>query len=286
MPFNLIHVLGAAAVAAVPAAALGLAGFDGGSLSGEGAVRAAETVAIAPGSFDFPVPGESLLAGRSAAPPIARVEFDRPVRMMKYQVSVSDYRRCVDAGGCLSADAMPGPDGAAVPVTGVSYLDASAYAAWYSGVTGRSWRLPTAAEWAFAAGERFAVEETAPAGDPGNPAVAWISRYRQDAAAKRKPDPEPRAQGFFGANRSGVWDMAGNVFEWTSTCLDGEEHADCGARVLEGRHRTWMASFIRDGRSGGCAMGAPPEILGFRLVLDESLVARLRELGRMVGAVL
>jgi formylglycine-generating enzyme required for sulfatase activity len=279
-------MFGAASLAGISAAALGLAGPGGASTASEVVVSAA-TVEIAPGSFDFPLPDESLMMGRSAAASTRRVEFHRPLRVMKYQVSFADYRRCVEAGGCLAADARPAPDGAAVPVTGVNYLDASAYAAWYSKATGRSWRLPTAAEWAFAAGERFiAVAEKAPAGDPGNPAVAWISRYRQEAAAERKPDPRPRAQGTFGANGSGVWDMAGNVFEWTSTCLDGEERADCGSRVLEGRHRSYMAAFIRNGRSGGCAVGAVPENLGFRLVLDDGLVARLRDFGRRIGGLL
>ena len=80
--------------------------------------------------------------------------------------------------------------------------------------------------------------------------------------------------------------MAGNVFEWTSTCLGGVERADCGSRVLEGRHRTYMASFIRDGRNGGCAMGATPENLGFRLLLDDGPMARLRDFGRKIGTVL
>jgi len=283
MPSKLIDMFGAAVVAAISAAALWVSGSSG---HGTEAIIAAETVAIAPGSFDFPPPDESLMMGRPAASSTRRIEFDRPLRLMKYQVSLADYQRCVEEGGCLPADAAAAPDGGAVPVTGVNYLDASAYAAWYSKATGRSWRLPTAAEWAFAAGERFAVAEAAPSSDPRNPAVAWISRYRQEAAARRKPDPQPRALGSFGANRSGVWDMAGNVFEWTSTCLDGRERADCGARVLEGRHRSYMAAFIRDGKSGGCAVGAAPENLGFRLVLDESLAARLRDFGRKVGEVL
>ena len=45
-----------------------------------------------------------------------------------------------------------------------------------------------------------------------------------------------------------------------------------------------MASFIRDGKSGGCAMGTAPENLGFRLVLDDNFMARLRDFGRKVGA--
>jgi hypothetical protein len=46
---------------------------------------------------------------------------------------------------------------------------------------------------------------------------------------------------------------------------------NCGVHVLEGRHRAYMSNFVRDGRSGGCAVGTPPENLGFRLVLDQSI---------------
>ena len=232
MPLDLVDALGGAvALIAIPAAALGFGGWNGGGT--QSAVPAAATVEIAPGSFEYPLPGEFLAAGRPGAPMKARIEFDRPIRMMKYQVSYGDYRRCVDAGRCKPADAAPAPDGAVVPVTGVNYLDAAAYALWYSKTTGQSWRLPTAAEWAFAAGERFAVKEAAMSGDPDNPAVAWISRYRQEAAASRTPDPRPKPQGSFGANRNGMVDMAGNVFEWTSTCLTRPGPAEGAGR---GKH--------------------------------------------------
>jgi formylglycine-generating enzyme required for sulfatase activity len=194
MPLSLVDALGAAtALLAIPAAALGFGDWAGSRTESD--VPVAATVEIAKGSFEYPLPGESLVAGRAVAPVTARIEFDRSIRMMKYQVSYGDYRRCVDAGACKPADAAPAPDGTEVPVTGVNYLDATAYAAWYSKATGRSWRLPTAAEWAFAAGERFAVDDEAPSGDPDNPAVAWIERYRQSAAAGRRPDEQPRPQG-------------------------------------------------------------------------------------------
>ena len=48
---------------------------------------------------------------------------------------------------------------------------------------------------------------------------------------------------------------------------------NCGVHVLEGLHRAYMSNFIRDGKSGGCAVGTPPEHLGFRLVRDDSLLA-------------
>ena len=76
--------------------------------------------------------------------------------------------------------------------------------------------------------------------------------------------------------------MAGNVCEWTATCyarnaLDAGVVAatvNCGIRVVEGRHRTYMSDFIRDARAGGCSVGTPPRNLGFRLVRDDPWSAR------------
>ena len=51
---------------------------------------------------------------------------------------------------------------------------------------------------------------------------------------------------------------------------------DVGVRVLEGLHRAYMSNFVRDGKSGGCAVGTPPEHLGFRLVRDDSPLAHAR----------
>ena len=76
-----------------------------------------------------------------------------------------------------------------------------------------------------------------------------------------------------------VADIAGNVWEWTSSCfvrekLDPDEVAfgmpvvNCGVRVVEGRHRTYVTDFIRNARAGGCAVGTPPANLGFRLVRE------------------
>ena len=119
-----------------------------------------------------------------------------------------------------------------------------------------------------------------------NPSVRWLRRYREEAAAKRPADPEPKPRGHYGPNTLGLEDFGGNVWEWTSTCYarvtmnpaDGTVETvtdNCGVHVLEGRHRAYMSNFVRDGKSGGCAVGTPPENLGFRLVRDDvSTIAR------------
>ncbi|MEX0409581.1 SUMF1/EgtB/PvdO family nonheme iron enzyme [Aquibium sp. LZ166] len=284
--------LGAAAAIAVPLTA---AGIMAGSPV-DPAMQPAATVVVGATTLDFPLPGEFLAVGTPAVAPVERAAVGA-FQIMKRQVSLADYRRCVDEAACAAPDArMVQAD---VPVTGVNWLDAQSYAQWYSKATRLTWRLPTAIEAAAAAAERFSGDAfSAAADDPANPAVRWIRRYREEAAAKRPPDPKPKPAGYYGANSKGVEDFAGNVWEWTSTCyartILGEDRdvvdstENCGVRVMEGRHRAYMSTFVRDGKSGGCAVGTPPENLGFRLVLEDrsavaAAAARLRNLVDTIG---
>ena len=283
MPITLLHALTAACAAlAVPVLTIGLQAPSTGGPS----LPAADTVKISEQVVDFPQPGEFLVEGSPAAAPLISRKV-AAFRIMKHQVGLAEYGRCVAAGACMAADANPTQED--VPVTGVNWTDAEAYARWYSETTGQIWRLPTALEAAAAAGERFGGEAVpSAADDPRNPAIRWIRHYREEASAKRPADPEPKPRGHYGPNSLGLEDFGGNVWEWTSTCYSratlGPGRSieslveNCGVRVLEGRHRTYMSNFIRDGRSGGCAVGTPPDQLGFRLVLDEKrfpLLARL-----------
>lgn len=293
MPFNALKKIGLAAVIVIPAGAAGLVDGTGAAQHAQAGFPVAETVAVLPGSFTHPQPGEFLMGDRPVPAPRVPVDIGQPVEIMKYQVGLDEYRRCVDAGACKAADAR---GSGSIPVTGVSYLDAEAYARWYSDVTGETWRLPTDEEWALAASERFRSDMEPLEEDPRNPARAWLSSYQREVDLARKADPEPRGRGSFGVNSKGVADIAGNVWEWTSTCYtrttiaaDGKaiESAvdNCGVHVVEGFHRTYMSNFIRDGKSGGCSVGLPPDNLGFRLVREQpshiipsGLMRRFREL--------
>lgn len=235
-----------------------------------------ETVTIQPKAFAYRQPGEFLVLGRVADGPRLDARLPQPLEIMTYQVSAAEYGRCVADGACQPADGVGAT--ADPPVTGVSYLDAVSYAAWLSRKTGESWRLPTDEEWAFAAAEKFGDDALGSVEDERtNPAARWLAAYRERNAREGR-DTIPKERGHFGRNAHGLYDIAGNVWEWTSTCYT-RSHVDaagkpvqrtenCGVRVTGGRHRGYMTNFLRDGKSGGCAAGMAPDNLGFRLVKD------------------
>ncbi len=233
-------------------------------------------VSLHPGSFDFRLPGEYLNGNWPVDAPKRTVTFRRGFEMMKYQVSVTDYGACVADGACEAPDGGRVASGD-VPVTGVSYRDATAYAVWLTQKSGENWRLPSDEEWAFAAAERMNDDALGLEPDNANPSVRWLARYRAESGSgERDADPKPR--GHFGLNSKGLADIAGNVWDWTTTCyarvtvtVDGQivqQTENCGVRVVGGRHRGYMSNFIRDGKSGGCAAGLAPDNLGIRLVRE------------------
>jgi formylglycine-generating enzyme required for sulfatase activity len=235
-------------------------------------------VHVAAGSFDYRVAGAFEREGRPVDAPLRRWSAGRDIAVMKTQVTVADYDLCVADGACarrtLKADLRPD-----APAVGVSWQDATAFAQWYAKETGKAWRLPTDAEWAYVAGSRFADDAVKSDDGSGSFARRWLAKYDEESG-RTAVDRAPRPAGAFGENERGVADLAGNVWEWTDTCflrqgLDGRGEPtgartmNCGVRVVEGAHRAYVTDFIRDARAGGCAVGIPPANLGFRLVRDE-----------------
>jgi formylglycine-generating enzyme required for sulfatase activity len=209
-------------------------------------VREGELVEIAPADFSYRMAGDFSRAGRPVESPRAISRLPVKLRIMKRQVTVAEYHRCMEAGACARiAITYARPN---IPMVGVSWQDAEAYAAWMRRTTGLNYRLPTDQEWTFAAAESVRDEVT-PLVDPSDPAQAWIARYEAESARAASIALAPQPVGTFGENSNGLFDVGGNVWEWTETCfiratLDGGSlrvtNTNCGVRVVEGAHRTYM----------------------------------------------
>jgi formylglycine-generating enzyme required for sulfatase activity len=124
----------------------------------------------------------------------------------KYPITNAQYRKGVDAGACEKPekrDWYRKPEYANCPVVYVTWRDAQNYARWAGG------RLPTEAEWEKAA--RGTDGRTYPWGDFWDP-----RRCNTKDGGPGKPSPVGKYSPA-GDSPYGVSDMAGNVWEWTSS---------------------------------------------------------------------
>jgi sulfatase modifying factor 1 len=176
------------------------------------------------------------------------------------------------------------------PVVCIAWSDAAAYAAWLARLSGRPYRLPSEAEWEFAARAgsttaRFWGESTAAACEFANVAdLTLANRLNLD----RRPQFTHRCTdghaftapvGSFRPNAFGLHDMLGNVWQWTADCLnpsldglplDGSarESGDCESRVLRGGSWSHLPWYVRSGnRVRGIAADRFATV-GFRVVRD------------------
>jgi formylglycine-generating enzyme required for sulfatase activity len=120
------------------------------------------------------------------------------------------------------------------PIVNVSWHDVVAYTKWLAEQTGQPWRLPTEAEW-----------EKAARGTDGH-LYPWGNKWavaKANTSVGKKGNTTPVDSYPDGASPYGVLDMAGNVWEWTSTIFkpylyvatDGRERAESNeGRVLRG----------------------------------------------------
>ncbi len=113
-------------------------------------------------------------------------------------------------------DERPAVGAANDPVCYLNVHHAAAFCGWLSRVTGRTVRLPTDAEWSLAAmGPGLA--RTYPWGDAWDPECANIGGDADGFPAAAPVGSFPR-----GCTPDGLFDMAGNIWEWTSTPTDGD----------------------------------------------------------------
>ena len=145
-----------------------------------------------------------------------------------------------------------------------------AYAAWLSKMTGKSYRLPTEAEWEYAAragsgDSRFWGDDPKQACQYANGAdrIFWKAGYGGEVHDCRDGFVYTAEVGSFRANNLGLQDVLGNVWEWVQDSWHGNyrgapvdgsawEEASDGPRVMRGGSWNYLPQWLRSAaRLGG-----------------------------------
>ena len=198
--------------------------------------------------------------------------------MGKYEVTFAEYDRFAEATGRSRPDDKGWGRGQR-PVINVSWHDATAYARWLSGETGRRYRLPTEAEWEYAARagshtSRHWGNDTSRTCDYANVADLTAKGTYSDLTIHfcRDGHMHTAPVGSFEANAWGLHDTAGNFWEWTCSEYDaGYGGADkrCasggdGYRALRGG--SWYSPWrVRSAIRGAFRPVQRSSDVGFRL---------------------
>jgi formylglycine-generating enzyme required for sulfatase activity/serine/threonine protein kinase len=131
----------------------------------------------------------------------------------KYAVTFDEWDACESAGGCATRAGDAGWGRGRRPVIKVSWNDAQQYARWLVAKTGRAYRLPSEAEWEYAA-------------RAGTVTPYWwgvaIGRDRAncDGCGSRWDNHQTAPVGSFPPNAFGLYEMLGNVWQWTQDCYN------------------------------------------------------------------
>ena len=128
-------------------------------------------------------------------------------KMAKYEVSFEEYEQFCDVTRCEKPDDAGWGRGNR-PVIIVDWNDATAYAEWLAKETGKHYRLPTEAEWEYAA--RGGSKSRYPWGDD-----IGSNNANCNGCGSQWDDKKTAPVGSFAANDFGLYDTVGNVWEWT-----------------------------------------------------------------------
>ena len=160
-------------------------------------VREPETIPLRGGSFAMG--SNEDISER----PVHQVTI-KPFAIGKFPVSVQEWNACATAKAC--GFVSTGKDEA--PITNVSWSDARQYVAWLAETTGKPYRLPTEAEWEYAA--RAGTQTK----------YWWGDQFQADAANCKNcaANEQPVKVGSLKPNPFGLYDMGGSVDQWVEDC--------------------------------------------------------------------
>jgi formylglycine-generating enzyme required for sulfatase activity len=184
----------------------------------------------------------------------------------RFEVTFAEYDACEADGGCAQRPEDRTWGRGRRPVINVSWEDAQSYVRWLSEKTGQRYRLLTEAEWEYAA-------------RAGTQTPFWTGATIAVAQAQSCAEKTIEVGGF-PANRFGLYDTAGNVWEWVQDCYEdsysgastnrsASETSACYRRVLRGG--SWDGSdaqYLRSAYRYGDGPAGRNDSVGFRVARD------------------
>jgi formylglycine-generating enzyme required for sulfatase activity/class 3 adenylate cyclase len=220
-----------------------------------------ETISLRGGSF-------AMGSNEDASEKPVRQVTVKPFALGKFPVSVKEWNACAAAKACGFSAA--GKDDA--PVTNVSWGDARQYVAWLAETTGKAYRLPSEAEWEYAA--RGGTQTRYWWGDQFQPGMVNCK-----GCSDIPVNDQPVKGGSLKSNPFGLFDMGGGVDQWVEDCwhktyqgapADGSAWVEneCPSRVI--RSGSWRkdSTYARTSSRGSYDTNVRYPTHGFRVALS------------------
>ena len=201
--------------------------------------------------------------------PAHTVTISSPFAMSVHEISFGDYESfCTSTGTACPKQPWSGKD---YPIVNITHSDATSYAAWLSEKTGQAYRLPSEAEWEYAA--RAGTKTEYPFGDEILITNAVFSDRKKLSA------PIPKSDRSINRNKFRLYHMVGNVREWVADTWhdnysgapgDGSARVDSGGNeyVVRGGSYTDSAEALRSGARNKSS--SADNYTGFRLIQELS----------------
>ena len=246
--------------------------------------NAPEMVRLRGGTFAM---GDIDNTGSSAERPSRQVTVGS-FAIGRYEVTFDEWDACYAAGGCTTNPDDMGYGRGKRPVIKVNWQDTQQYVAWLSAKTGKNYRLPSEAEWEYAARAgtktRFSWGDGSEwvcadanvldvSGRASHPKWNW-SVICDDGHSETAP------VGSYKPNPWGLYDMSGNVWEWTQDCWHPDytnapasgaawlerDDGECSRRVNRGGGWGNNPRTIRTSTRDADGVENSGDALGFRVV--------------------
>jgi formylglycine-generating enzyme required for sulfatase activity len=200
--------------------------------------------------------------------PQHHVSIAAPFAVSKFDVTFADWDACVSVEGC-SQVSDSGFGRGSRPVINVTWDDAQQYVAWFSTMTGRPYRLLSEAEWEYAA--RAGTTTAYSWGDE-----IGKNNTNCDGCGSQWDGKQTSPVGSFKPNAFGLYDMAGNVWQWVQDCYydtyadepnDGSVRTggDCNYRVVRGGSWGLYPRNLRSADRYWNSTGSRDSLAGFRV---------------------